>query len=319
VAGLLVPDDGEVRIDGRVVFARGGGRAPISVPPRERRVGYVLQDYALFPHLTAVENVAYPLRGQPDRLERARALLAGLAMDHLAESLPLQLSGGQQQRVALARTLALESRVLLLDEPFAALDAGMRERLIADLRRLQRERSLAVIVVTHDLEDAFAFGDTLAVMREGRVEQVGPVADVLRAPATNGVADVIGIRNILRASVIEASPVAVLDWSGIRLELAGAEPGLEPGSPVTAYVRPEDVKIVYPDRPIAHAVASNVLRATVVSARNGAAHRVLQVRAENGVVLEVRFPLLSYSTLRLVPGDEVVIALRSAGIQVLHD
>jgi molybdate transport system ATP-binding protein len=319
IAGLLEPDEGVITIDGGVVFSRGAGRAAVWLPPRARRVGYVLQDYALFPHLSALENVAYPLRRRRDRLDRARALLASLELGHLADCMPAQLSGGQQQRVALARALALDSRVLLLDEPFAALEAGMRERLIADLRRLQQERGLAVIVVTHDLDDAFAVGDTLAVMRDGRVEQVGPVADVFAAPATNGVADVIGIRNLIRGRVVENTPVLVLDWSGTRLELDAADPDRTVGSVVTAYVRPEDVKILYPDRPVARAMSRNVMRATVVSTRAGAAHRVLQVRAENGAPLEVRFPLLSYATLPLLPGDDVMIALRRAGIRVLND
>jgi molybdate transport system ATP-binding protein len=318
IAGLLVPDEGEIRIDERVVFCRVPGRRAVMMPPRERRVGYVLQEYALFPHLSALQNVAYPLHKRSDRWQRAHELLATLDMAHLADSMPAQLSGGQQQRIALARALALDSRVLLLDEPFAALDGAMRERLIADLRRLQGERALAVVVVTHDLDDAFAIGDTLAVMREGRVEQVGPVAEVFRAPATNGVADVIGIRNVIRGRVLENAPLAI-DWNGVRLELEVADAARAPGSEVTAYIRPEDVKIVYPDRPMAQAVSRNLLRATVVSARDGAGHRILQVRTENGATLEVRFPLLSYSTLRLVAGDQIMVALRSAGILVLND
>jgi molybdate transport system ATP-binding protein len=317
IAGLLEPDEGEIEIDGRVVFRRVAGAPSIDEPSRVRRVGYVFQEYALFPHLSALDNVAYPLRRRADRHERARTLLAALGMEHHAGARPAQLSGGQQQRVALARALALDSGVLLLDEPFAALDGALRERLQHDLRALQQQRGLAVIIVTHDLDDAFAIGDSLAVMRDGRIEQAGPIADVVQRPATNGVADAIGIRNVLSARVVAATPTAVLEWSGARLVLEQALPESEVGRDVTAYIRPEDVKILYPDRPISPAVATNVLAATIVSAREAAGHRLLHVRLDNGATLEIRFPRLSYTPLRLVPGERIEVALRSSGVVIL--
>jgi molybdate transport system ATP-binding protein len=317
IAGLLEPEEGEIEIDGRVVYSRAHGRTRVNEPPRSRRVGFVFQDYALFPHLSALDNVAFPLRRRADRLARARALLAGLGMEHLADIRPEQLSGGQQQRVALARALALDSGVLLLDEPFAALDGALRERLQHDLRRLQQERQLAVIIVTHDLDDAFAIGDRLAVMREGRIEQIGAVGEVFQRPATNGVADVMGIRNVLSARVVAGTPTLVLDWNGVRLELEHSAPELAVGTVVTAYIRPEDVKIIYPDRPVARSVSRNVLGATIVATREAAGHRVLQIRTEHGASLEVRFPRLSYAQLRLVPGEHVSVALRSSGLVIL--
>lgn len=317
IVGLLDPDDGEIEIDGHTVFRRATGAPHVSEPSRVRRVGYVFQGYALFPHMTALQNVAYPLRRRPDRGRLALELLAALGMEQLAARYPDQLSGGQQQRVALARALALDSSVLLLDEPFAALDGALRERLQHDLRRLQQERSLAVIVVTHDLDDAFAVGDRLAVMREGRIEQVGPVADVFRRPAGGGVAGVLGVRNLLHGRVLENSPVLALDWQGVRIELEHADPGRAIGSDVTAYIRPEDVKVIYPDRPTAASVARNVLTATIVGAREAAGHRVLHVRTQNGATLEVRFPRLSYASLSLDPGAQITIALRTTGVLVL--
>jgi molybdate transport system ATP-binding protein len=317
VAGLLEPDDGRIDIDGRTVFRRMAGGRYLNEPARDRRVGYVFQDYALFPHLTAAENVAYPLRRRADRMARARELLGALGMEHHAGVPPHELSGGQQQRVAIARALALDTNVLLLDEPFAALDGPLRERLQRDLLRLQRERSLGVIVVTHDLDDAFAIGQRLAVLRDGRLEQVGPVAEVFRRPASNGVADVMGVRNVLTARVVANAPNVVLDWRGARIELEGADARLDVGREVNAYIRPEDVKILYPDRPVAPDIARNTLRASVVSTREGAGHRTLQVLTEAGAALEIRFPRLSYASLRLVPGEEIRIALRSAGVVIL--
>jgi molybdate transport system ATP-binding protein len=317
IAGLVQPDDGEVEIEGRVVYRRRPGAPRVAVPPRDRRVGYVFQGYALFPHLTALQNVAYPLRRRRDAASRATELLTLLDIGQLAGQRPDQLSGGQQQRVALARALALDSSVLLLDEPFAALDSVLRDRLMHDLKRLQRERGLAVIIVTHDLDDAFALGDRLAVLRDGRVEQVGPVAEVFLRPASNGVADVMGIRNVMRASVVASTPVLALDWRGMRVELDHADESRAIGDDVTAYIRPEDVKLIYADRPARPGLDRNVLGATVVTTREAAGHRILQVRADNDATLEIRFPRLSYSPMLLVPGARVDIALRPSGVIIL--
>ena len=172
VAGLARPDSGEIALEGQTVYRRDTGGPSRNVPARRRHIGYVMQQYALFPHMTALENVAYARRRDPERHARARDLLDLLSMGSHAAHRPSQLSGGQQQRVALARALAADRRILLLDEPFAALDAPMRDRLQADLARLRPELGLTVLLVTHRLEDAFALGDRLAVMRSGRIEQV---------------------------------------------------------------------------------------------------------------------------------------------------
>jgi molybdate transport system ATP-binding protein len=316
IAGLVRPDRGEIVIDGRTCFRRARPGESIDLPARLRRVGFVMQDYALFPHMTAAQNVAFALRGGADRRSRAVALLDRVSMAHLADRRPDQLSGGQQQRVAIARALASETHLLLLDEPFAALDAPVRERLQHDLRALQRAMQLVVVLVTHRLEDAFAMGDRIAVMRAGRIEQVGPIDEVFHRPATRGVAEIMGIGNLLHASVVATGPTTTLDWEGLRID-APADPSLQPGSRVTAYIRPEDVKILYPDRPASPAVSHNVLEAEIVASRQSTTSRILRVRLPNSCEVEVRFPLLSYSPLRLEPGDRVRVALRRDGIVLL--
>ncbi|MBR9990651.1 MAG: ABC transporter ATP-binding protein [Gemmatimonadetes bacterium] len=318
IAGLVRADAGEIALEGQVVFRRGVPGAGRDLPARARHIGYVMQQYALFPHMTALENVAYPMGRAPDRLDRAARLLDLLAMGSHAGHRPAQLSGGQQQRIALARALAAERSILLLDEPFAALDAGLRDRLQADLRRLRAELDLTVLLVTHRLEDAFAIGDRLAVVRKGRIEQVGPVGDVFRRPATRGVAEIMGIRNLITARVASADGTALtLEWDGLRLEMPHV-PDVRANQDVTAYIRPEDVKIVYPDRPLSDAVAHNVFDARVTSHHESAAMRVLSVQLENGRELEVRFPALSYRPIRLEPGDTVRVALRREGLLLLH-
>lgn len=174
IAGLMTPDAGEITLDGTVFFRSSG----VNLPARKRHVGYVFQQYALFPHLTALENVSYALWRQPRARERADALLERMRLTELANRYPHELSGGQQQRVAIARALAMEPRVLLMDEPFSALDSEIRKQLHADLLKLQAEAELIVIYVTHNLEDAFTVGHRLAVVRNGRIEQIGAPRDV---------------------------------------------------------------------------------------------------------------------------------------------
>jgi molybdate transport system ATP-binding protein len=229
---------------------------------------------------------------------------------------PDELSGGQKQRVAIARALAAERALLLLDEPFAAFDAAVRERLQQELRALQRELGLVVIYVTHRIEDAFALGDRIAVLMEGRIAQVGRIDEVFRHPASPEVAGVLGIRNLFNAHIVTAAPDTVLDWDGLHLH-APPEGGVS-GDMVTAYIRPEDVKIVYPDRPLTSVVRENIVDATVLTGWRDQAFRILRVRLSNRHELEVRFPAYSYAPLSLEPGESVRLALRRDGIVVLR-
>jgi molybdate transport system ATP-binding protein len=193
VAGLATPDAGEIVSGDDVFFRSGQNGNAFNLPPRKRQVGYVFQQYALFPHLTALENVAYALWRQPGARERAQALLERMHLAQLSSRYPHELSGGQQQRVAIARALAMKPRVLLMDEPFSALDSPTRQRLHQDLIALQQEERLIVVYVTHNLADAFAVGHRLAIMREGRIEQVGVPEDVRRNPANPLVLAALGI------------------------------------------------------------------------------------------------------------------------------
>ena len=180
IAGLMTPDAGEISLDGTVFFRSNGAsrqQPEVNLPARNRHVGYIFQQYALFPHLTAIGNVLYPLWRQPHARERAAALLERMRLTELANRYPHELSGGQQQRVAVARALAMEPRVLLMDEPFSALDTEIRGRLHEDLLRLQAEAELIVIYVTHNLEDAFTIGHRMAVLRNGKIERIGAPSD----------------------------------------------------------------------------------------------------------------------------------------------
>ena len=201
IAGFERPDEGALRIDGRDVAA---------LPPYKRDVNTVFQSYALFPHLTVAENVAYGLKqsGMPRGARRVRALelLELVQLPNMAERKPRQLSGGQQQRVALARALAKKPKVLLLDEPLGALDLKLRKEMQVFLKQLHAELGTTFVYVTHDQEEALAMSDRVAVMNGGRIEQIGPPREIYDQPATRFVADFIGETNFIRQ---DGSTIAV--------------------------------------------------------------------------------------------------------------
>jgi molybdate transport system ATP-binding protein len=317
IAGLAVPDSGEILLDGRPLFRKLRSGPPANLPARKREIGYVFQHYALFPHLTAFENIAFALRSKPEARSRVMSLMENMGLSHLAGLFPRQLSGGQQQRVALARALAPCPRILLLDEPFSALDAALREMLQREIRKLQAELKLIVIYVTHRLEDAFAVGHRLAVLREGRVEQVGPLVEVFRRPANDNVAAVMGIRNLFRARVADCTlDHLVLDWDGLRLE-AMPQP-VAKDAVVTAYIQPEDVKVIYPDRPLTSAVTHNQVAGHVVDIRPQAGLRLMCVSISNGKEVEVHYPAGAYGSLGLHRGAPVRLSLRKEALVILH-
>lgn len=317
IAGLITPERGRITLGGQVLFQRDGAAPTVNLPARARRLGYVFQHYALFPHLTALENVAYPLEGRGGR-QRALELLDRMGIPHLADRYPERLSGGQQQRVAIARALAAAPRVLLMDEPFSALDVAARHRLQLDLVALQRELRLPVVYVTHRLEDAFAVGQRLAIMRDGEVKQVGPIDEVFRYPANADVAKIMGIANVFRAQVVAAEAGGLtLDWDGISLTAPPQE--VEPGSTVTAYIRPEDVKLLYPDRPLSETVRQNVVTGRITESYLRPGARRLQVLLPNEHQIEVSHPPYSYAPLSLDAGQSVRLALRREALILLLD
>ena len=217
IAGFEVPDAGQILFDERVVN---------DVPPRRRGVGIVFQSYALFPTMTVGENIAFGLRvahWPEGRLrERVAEMVALTGLAGLERRYANQLSGGQQQRVALARALARQPQILLLDEPLSALDAKIRLRLRAELRKIQQDLGITTVYVTHDQEEALSIADRIAVMREGRIEQIGTPEEIYAAPRSDFVADFIGISNLLSCRVVSAAE-GLVEWEGerFRAPLAG--------------------------------------------------------------------------------------------------
>jgi molybdate transport system ATP-binding protein len=322
ITGLSRPDRGLIRLNGRVLF-ESDGRQRREVPLHQRRIGYVFQDYALFPHMTVAHNLAYGTQTRRRAQPQVRAMLTRLHLDGLANRYPHQLSGGQQQRVALGRALMIEPALLLLDEPFAALDGAVRESLQADVVDLQRDLGLSVIYITHNLMDALALGDRLAVIQAGRLQQIGPIQEVFYRPNSRKVAEITGVRNLLEGSVQSASAEGlVIGWQGHSI-LAPPSPRL-PGEPVTFYIRPEDVKLLYPDRPLASSVQHNrftgrVLRA--VPAGNWVTVNLglkpKHMRDDEEIRLESRLPVRAYRDLGLEIGASAAFSLRRDAIMLL--
>ncbi|WP_114376841.1 ABC transporter ATP-binding protein [Elioraea thermophila] len=230
IAGLVRPDR-----PGRVLF---DGRDVTDTPIERRNVGMVFQSYALFPNLDVAGNVGYGLRlrnvPRAEREARVSRWLAMMRIPELAHRRVDQLSGGQRQRVALARALAVEPAVLLLDEPLTALDAKLREELRVELAGLLRELGITAVFVTHDQAEAMALGDRVAVMRAGRVEQVGAPEEIYRRPATRFVAEFVGTLNVLAGEVRDGK----LHLHGGSLPANGLAPG-----PVLAAARPEELRL----------------------------------------------------------------------------
>src|SRR6266513_2442327 len=238
IAGFERPTEGQILLDG-VDMAQ--------TPPHKRDVNTVFQNYALFPHLTVEENVAFGLKYQKaskqEIRERVGRALELVQMSQFVRRRPNQLSGGQQQRVALARALILNPKVLLLDEPLGALDAKLRKRLQIELKALQEEVGITFIYVTHDQEEALTMSDRIAVMSQGRVEQVGPPKEIYEEPAPAYVADFLGVSNLMDAT---AEGMGEQNRCKVRLGesdlLAGAgEPDAR--GPVKITIRPERVRL----------------------------------------------------------------------------
>jgi putative spermidine/putrescine transport system ATP-binding protein len=236
IAGFETPTSGRIVIDGADV---------VSVPPNRRGVGMVFQNYALFPNMTARQNIGFGLKVEgrhPAEIDRrVGGLLDLIHMEEFGARYPHQMSGGQQQRVALARALAVEPRVLLLDEPLSALDAKIRVRLRAEIRAIQRQLGITTVYVTHDQEEALSISDRIVVMREGKIEQVGTPFEIYNRPATSFVASFIGSLNVLRGIVMDPAAGKVsIDGQDI---LAAGSLAAASGGAVRLSLRPEMISL----------------------------------------------------------------------------
>jgi len=300
VAGFEVPDEGSVRLDDQDITV---------TPARGRNVGMVFQNYALFPHMTVAENVAFPLEMRGiKRTEAARRVAEALALvelDGYGARLPRQLSGGQQQRVALARAVVFGPALLLLDEPFGALDRKLREQLQLEVRRLQRRLRLTTLFITHDQEEALIMSDRIAVMDRGLVQQVGTPSEVYDRPASRFVADFVGESNLLEGTV-QGSVLTLPGFGAVSL------PQVPPPGPALALLRPEALRLgedatALPQRTEAVVVETVFLGLSVK----------YRLRPDTGPELLARLPLRASAGPVASEGERVAVGFAAEDVHVV--
>jgi len=317
IAGLETADTGSI------LFS---GEDTTDVHVRERQVGFVFQHYALFRHMTVFENVAFGLRVKPRRerpsdaqiKQKVTDLLKLVQLDWLADRYPSQLSGGQRQRIALARALAVEPKVLLLDEPFGALDAKVRKELRRWLRRLHDELHVTSIFVTHDQEEALEVADRVVVINKGKIEQVGSPQEVWDHPASPFVYGFLGDVNLFHGRAHEGE----VQLEGIRLQ-SPEHSGVQ-DSKALAYVRPHDLTIerfvagAAPDG-ASRGLVATISRAIVVGPIARLELEPLETNPDNpasGTIIEAQLPAQQFRDLGLAEGDTVVATPRKAKVFV---
>ncbi|MFQ5780159.1 MAG: ABC transporter ATP-binding protein [Nitrospiria bacterium] len=310
LAGIKNPDRGLIRFGDRLWFDAG---KKVSLPPQKRSAGLLFQDYPLFPHLTVSRNIAYGLNRLPtsERKDRVKRWIDRLKLRGKEGQYPNALSGGEQQRVALAQTLAPQPRLILLDEPFSALDRSTRSDIRVEVKRTIHDAGILAIVVTHDLADAMALGDHIIILSEGKILQQGNPLEIFSRPALPSVAEIVGVENLLPARVIETTGgMAVLAVGKGRLMGVGS---VAPKQPCFVSFRAEEV-LLERGRP-AQSSARNHL--------SGFVREVVQTGSQARVIVDCGFPLTAHVTqqaiedLSLRPGAEVTAVIKASAIQIL--
>ncbi len=316
VAGLFTPDAGSIALDGQTVFDSAQN---INAPPQTRRTALVTQDLLLFPHLNVVENVAYGLREKSRT--RAVELIEIIQLRGLERQYPAQLSGGQQQRVALARALATQPRVLLLDEPFSALDVPTRAQLRHEFRAWQRQLQVTTLFVTHDLGEAYLLADRLAVIAAGKILQCDVPGEVMVRPHTIQVAQAVGMKNVLRGVLVARDCVRV----GEREITIPATHDPETGAPVFLCLPAERIMLIRPERE-ALGERENEIEGKVIDERNDGMTVTLSFRARGARLrpsepydLQIDVPVYIYERLDLAHRRAWTVSLKTRAMHLIRE
>ncbi|MBM2826945.1 MAG: molybdenum transporter ATP-binding protein, partial [Dehalococcoidia bacterium] len=313
ISGLVKPDSGRIDINGATVFDSAQG---VNLPPQRRRVGFVFQNYALLPHLSVGDNVAFGLRGLAREEKRARVSemlrLAGLV--GLEHRRPSELSGGQQQRVAIARALAIEPSILLLDEPFTALDSGLRRRLQEELTQLVSPLKITTILVTHNLREAYILSQNIAIYDGGAILQMGPCSDVVNLPRSARVAELVGMDNVFRGIVAD------VDSQSLRVTKDGLTfmtpyYPFHPGDEVDFCIPSRDVALVAPVARPQDPLDPNHLRGRIVQIIPHLGSYVLFFKVDTWdkaaeCYLHIEVPSHVYQELGVQTGEPWIVYLR---------
>jgi len=303
LAGLVAPDSGEITVAGKRLFHHPRG---INIPARRRGIGYVFQDLALFPHLSVTKNVSYGLLAVPgnERRRRTDAILESFRISHLRAQKPGEISGGERQRVALARALVTDPCLLLLDEPMTALDAGIKAKIIEDLRAWNHAHAIPILYVTHNRDEVFALGARVLVLENGRIAADGTPHEVMSAPRLETVAQLAGFENIFDADVIashEDRGTMTCRIAGSAVELETPLMRAEAGSSLRLGIRAGDI-LLAASLPVGLS-ARNVLSGKIVSLDQRDV--IVVARVDCGVEMEAHLTLAARDALLLRPGKQV--------------
>jgi molybdate transport system ATP-binding protein len=320
IAGLVRPDEGLIRINQQVVF---DSRSGLNLPPQQRHIGYVTQDYTLFPHLSVGQNIAYGLRGRPQpEIRRAvQGMLALIQLAEFADRRPDELSGGQKQRVALARALVTNPAILLLDEPFSALDGPTRSQLRLELHQWQQQLQVPILLVTHDLAEANILADRIAVYDQGQLLQVGRPSEIMNRPADLRVAHLTGNQNCFRGTIVAATD------NGLQLAVGALTLETPPypfrvGEQIQACIRPEQVILLRPGKDTSR--RTNLVRGEIVSIMTDGLSFNLRLRlvqplasTEAPFDLKMTLPLHVFESFGLAMGQQWWVSLKPSAIHLI--
>lgn len=319
IAGLIIPDSGEITFKEEVFFDH---QKKINLKPQQRKVGYVFQDYSLFPHMTVTENIAYGIakKDRGNQKEIVSDLINTLRLKGHENKYPHQLSGGQQQRVAIGRALSAKPRLLLLDEPFSALDNIIRHKVRMDLLKIKEDYGLPMLMVTHDLEEAYTLGTRLLVMNKGKVLQTGTPQEVFISPVSRQVAKFVGMRNIFQGKIIShqlQQQITVIQWKDKMLMTKYI--AREVDSLVSVGIRPEEVMLIREERALGESVKENLLKCTIIKIVPEGLHYRLFLRfSSDSYDFEMLLPRHVFYKKTLNVGDQVTVSLKMNSLKYLE-
>ncbi len=319
LSGLLRQDSGNIYIND-VLVSGCHGKKRVNLSPSDRRVGYVFQSISLFPNMRVEDNVAYGLKAlhlpQKDVKKRTVELLDFVSLSEYARFYPSQLSGGQKQRTALARSLATEPSVLLLDEPVSAIDPQLRESFRVELKNYLRKLKITVVYVTHNLSEAFIMSDRIAVMGNGRIEQIGSGSEIFDKPRSTFVAQFLGVNTFKCKARRVCGGLLELDAvRGLHL-LADASPELE-GKNVVATLKPEDIFLSNMEKQDSKGASLNIVEGTITEMTQ--MRSTAQISVDVGFTLKVRVQLSALKNMGAIVGDKVQVSFNPQVLNVFVD
>ena len=320
IAGLENPDAGTIKINDTVYF---DSRKKVNLPPQKRKIGYMFQENALFPHMNVRQNIEFGLKGlsSMEKTDRVNEMLGLVGIEELEFAYPDELSGGQKQKVALARALAPNPEVLLLDEPFSSLDTVVRLKLRKELRTIQKKLGIPVIFITHDPVEAFTVADRMVVFDNGRVQQLGSPEDVFYHPKTRYVAELVGFSNLFDDAVVEGhgqGGECTFLWS-LGTEITAPYIRRTAGDRVSWGIRPENIELV--DNETVHAIRKeerkNFLGGVIRNVVNKGTSRIMSLKLkDSGAVLNVEVTNHIFDSLNISSGDECMVRIRTSDMIV---